>query len=163
MSENNRPDDKVNEEVFEEQRREAIWRQYFPKMRFWICCNLIEILFLFAAPLVINLFDNMRYPGWDFTPYHYEFPQLFLFFILAAISLTGAFYLFTAKDKSRLATVKWLSLAGAVIMYLSFLYFRKGIGHLSLNEEKLWWIMWVCTFLHILSCIRIFRTYKKLI
>lgn len=63
MDESRLPGDDVALELTEEAKQKMVWNQYFPKMRFWICCNLFEILFLLAAPFLIYFSDKMQYPG----------------------------------------------------------------------------------------------------
>lgn len=157
MNENNRPDDNVAGALSEDEKQNIVWRVYFSQMRFWICCNLLEVLFLFAAPFLFAFFDIHTH-----YLYHYEPPQIFLLLILLVISSASAFFLFSAKDKSRLKAVKWLSLVDAVMMYLSYVFFRKGIGHATTPEAKLYWVFFIWSVLHVITCIRVFYAYKKI-
>lgn len=157
MNENNWPEDQEAETLSEEEKQNIVWRIYFSQMRFWIFCNLLEVFFLFAAPFLFALFDTHTH-----YLYHYEAPQIFLLLILLATSSASAFFLFSAKDKSRLNAVKWLSLVDAVMMYLSYVFFRKGIGHATTAEAKLYWVFFIWSVLHVITCIRVFHAYKKI-
>lgn len=162
MNENKWPGDNAVEELSEEEKQKIRWNISFSQMRFWIFCNLLETLVLFTAPFLSSSFDKLLHPRWPQYPYHYEISQIFLFLVILAISLTGAFFLFTAKEKSRLAIVKWLSLLGAVMMCLTFVIFQNGIGHATTHEERLYWVLFLCSLLHVLSCFRTFHAYKNL-
>lgn len=151
-----------DDDLTEEKIEEMVWNCYFPQMRFWTCFNLVGILFILALPFLIYLCDKILSPGWTQYLYHYSNSQLFLFLIILVISLASMFYIVTAKDKYRLEMVKWLSLAGAVMMWLSFFLFEKEIGYASITEKKLYWIIFICALLHIVACMRVFHAYKRL-
>lgn len=165
MNENKWPGDATATELSEEEKQEMDWKWYVPKMKFWVCCNLVEILFLLAVPFLIFYLNKMQYPGaaWAQQLSYYETLPLTVLLIILALSLTGMFFVFSAKDKNRLGTVLWLSLAGAVMMCFSFFLFRNGIGgHATTTEEKLYWFLLVCSLLHIVSGIRIFHAIKNI-
>lgn len=162
MDENRLSGDDVVEELTEEEKQEMAWKQYIPKMRFWICCNLFEILFLLVAPFLIYFNDKMQYPDWPQYLYHYKGSQIFLFLIVLAISLAEVFYILFVKDIGRLETLRWLASAGAFMMGVAFFLFAKQVGYPSLNEIKLYWFILICLLLHIVACKKIFSAYKNL-
>lgn len=162
MGENKGADDGVVVGLTEEQKQEMVRNQNFHKMRFWICCNLFEILFLLAAPFLIFFCDKMQYPRWTQYLYHYTGSQIFLLLIVLAISLAEVFYIFFIKDIGRLETLRWLVSAGAFMMGVAFCLFAKEVGYPSLNEKKLYWFILICLLLHIVACKKIFNAYKNL-
>lgn len=162
MSESRSPGDDVVLELTEEAKQKMVWNQYFPQMRFWICCNLFEVLFLLVAPYLIYFCDKMLYPRWTHYLYHYSGSHIFLFLIVLAISLADVFYIFFVKDIGRLETVRWLVSAGAFMLFCTFCQFAKDVGYPSLNEKKLYWFLLICLLLHIVSCKKVITAYKNL-
>lgn len=161
MKDNEWNDRNKSGSLTEAQRQEIAWKQFFPQIRFWVRFNLFGILFVLAAPFLLAFFNKILDGGSRYHHYYKPF-QLILFLIVLAISLIGMFYIYTAQDRYHLEAVKWLSLAGAVMMCFAFYIFEEGIGHVSENEKKLYWIIFMCVLLHIVSCIKIFKAHKAL-